>query len=424
MHRRLVTGIRSRVRLLLVAIAAAPYGCGEQVGAPVSDRASEVLGQDWDSADDLDALSVLGYADFASIDPDEASGVVTRDERRSEGGYTLVVSIPDARADLLDASGLAVRTWSNPADGQWSRAVLGPEGRLAVVGKHRRRYAQRASPSEIGRYGSSLLACYSWEGERLWQHDIPAHHDVEWTPSGDVLTIVSSPRPVRHGIEIDDDLLVLFSRDGVEKSSVSLYEAATAGPSKFHSLLARKLSRIGPRAEPYDVLHTNSVHWLPFPELSDADPEHCSSCVLVSIRHLSVVAAVDFEQGRVAWSYASKFQYQHEATWLADGRVLVFDNGFPMRGYSRIVEFDPRTLEETWEYRAPNPTDFFCQSRGVAQALPGGNVLVTDSDRGEVFEVTRSGDVVWRYLNVHTKEQGRGTVRAERYSKDWIESLP
>jgi hypothetical protein len=31
--------------------------------------------------------------------------------------------------------------------------------------------------------------------------------------------------------------------------------------------------------------------------------------------------------------------------------------------------------------------------------LPNGNTLITESDRGRAFEITRSGRVVWEYYN-------------------------
>ena len=36
---------------------------------------------------------------------------------------------------------------------------------------------------------------------------------------------------------------------------------------------------------------------------------------------------------------------------------------------------------------------------GSQQALDNGNILITESLRGRIFEITRSGRVVWEYLN-------------------------
>ncbi len=38
---------------------------------------------------------------------------------------------------------------------------------------------------------------------------------------------------------------------------------------------------------------------------------------------------------------------------------------------------------------------------GANQPLPNGNVLITESDFGRVFEVTRDGEIVWEFNSPH-----------------------
>lgn len=38
--------------------------------------------------------------------------------------------------------------------------------------------------------------------------------------------------------------------------------------------------------------------------------------------------------------------------------------------------------------------------------LSTGNTLITESDKGEVFEVTPRGDEVWRFVNPDETEEG------------------
>ncbi len=100
---------------------------------------------------------------------------------------------------------------------------------------------------------------------------------------------------------------------------------------------------------------------------------------------------------------------------------MIFDNGLK-RSWSRVVELDPLARKIVWEYHAPTASDFFSLRKGSSQRLPNGNTLVADSDSGEAFEVTPTGDVVWRYRNPHTNEEGqRATiVRVKRYSHQWL----
>jgi hypothetical protein len=161
---------------------------------------------------------------------------------------------------------------------------------------------------------------------------------------------------------------------------------------------------------------------MPFPELAAQGELYQERNVLVSMRHQNLIAILDLERAHLVWCWGpGEVLCQHEATWLPDGKVLLFDNGNG-RGYSRIVEVDPRTNEVTWTWTAPVPTDFFSNGRGTSQELSNGNVLVADSNSAAVFEVTREGEVVWRY--VLRDEKGRLVpLRAFRYEPQFVEEL-
>jgi len=83
---------------------------------------------------------------------------------------------------------------------------------------------------------------------------------------------------------------------------------------------------------------------------------------------------------------------------LENGNILMFDNG-TVRRYSRVLELDPTANRIVWTYEAEPKEAFFSLSRGGNQRLPNGNTLITDSDSGRAFEVTRDGEVVWEFYN-------------------------
>jgi outer membrane protein assembly factor BamB len=86
---------------------------------------------------------------------------------------------------------------------------------------------------------------------------------------------------------------------------------------------------------------------------------------------------------------------------LPNGRVLLFNNGTEQ---STVLEVDPRTDKIEWQYTAPG---FFSEKRGSNQRLANGNTLITESDRGRVFEVTPEGEVVWEFVNPATTDDGK-----------------
>ncbi len=113
---------------------------------------------------------------------------------------------------------------------------------------------------------------------------------------------------------------------------------------------------------------------------------------------------------------------QHDAQWINNGypgagHVLVFNNGGgrPAGNYSSVDEivlpvdsradyartpgepFGPR--EPVWSYTAPKKQELFAFIMSGANRLPNGNTLVCESVGGIIFEVTPSGETVWKYAN-------------------------
>jgi hypothetical protein len=79
------------------------------------------------------------------------------------------------------------------------------------------------------------------------------------------------------------------------------------------------------------------------------------------------------------------------------GNIVFFNNGYHnIEGFrqSSIVELDPVGHSVVWRYRA---SGFFSSIGGTQQVLPSGNLLVTSSRGGRVFELTRSGQIVWQW---------------------------
>jgi hypothetical protein len=118
--------------------------------------------------------------------------------------------------------------------------------------------------------------------------------------------------------------------------------------------------------------------------------------LLLSFRHLDALAVLDPDRGKVVWGTHGPWHAQHDASFLDNGHLLLFDNlGSP--GGSRVLEYDPRTQAFPWSY----PDDigfgkpFFSRTRGRTQRLPNGNTLIVNSDSGEMFEVTSSRELVW-----------------------------
>jgi len=96
-----------------------------------------------------------------------------------------------------------------------------------------------------------------------------------------------------------------------------------------------------------------------------------------------------------------------------------------LRDYSRIIEFDPVTLEIVWEYK--DGKRFYSYFISSAQRLPNGNTLICEGAKGRIFEVTREGEIVWEYISpplsrVATKPDYI-IYRAYRLPYEWVPQL-
>jgi hypothetical protein len=164
-----------------------------------------------------------------------------------------------------------------------------------------------------------------------------------------------------------------------------------------------------------DLLHTNSV------QIIDRDvPGLCKKGdLLISVRNIDLIAIIDPAQDKLLWHWGpGDILMQHHATLLDNGHILLFDNGdSKKRPYSRVIELDPVTKKISWEYKADPPEEFYSAIRGAAQRLPNGNTLITESDKGRVFEVTKGAEVVWEFYNPEIDEKGENRVAIYRFTR-------
>ena len=155
-----------------------------------------------------------------------------------------------------------------------------------------------------------------------------------------------------------------------------------------------------------------------------------SDRVLFSFRNISTVGIIDKASGEIVWEVGYEtLAQQHDPNMLANGNVLIFDNGSHRRDaglpFSRVIEVNPANNEIVWEY-VDNPAyNFFSAYISGARRLPNGNTLITEGQFGRMFQVTPEGEVVWEYINPHFHVDAEGqpvnrVFRATHYLKEEI----
>jgi hypothetical protein len=217
-----------------------------------------------------------------------------------------------------------------------------------------------------------------------------------------------------------------------------------------------------------DWMHTNSMSTLGPNKWYDAGDERFHpDNIIWDGRQTNVMAITDKRTGRIVWQVGPDFVAtpalrklrqiigQHHAHMIprglpGEGNVLVFDNGGwagygapnpgsytgrnnALRDFSRVLEFDPITLEVVWRYTPSEagfvrPVDaykFYSGFISSAQRLPNGNTLITEGADGRVFEVTSKHEIVWEYISPYFDKGGTQNMvyRAYRLPYDWIPQL-
>lgn len=384
--------------------------------------ASDDEGADGGDSARARALEAIGYASGME-EATDARGVLLHREDRVASGWNLYSSGHGPDAFLIDAGGDLVRRWSVSARTIW------PE-RGYEFG-----YFRKVRLTEGGVllavFGGRGMAALDEDSNVLWTYDEPAHHDVRELENGTIYgldrraRVMSEFHPSR---PLLDDRIYFLDAKGALIGRVSVLESLLA--SKFAGevrtlvkegvargaeleekakkvyadrfaedpTLIDKLDMIG------DIFHCNSARVVDAAAAAAID-EFEEGWFLVSIRELSALVAIEVDEdsngGVARWWKRGAWKKQHEATALANGTILLFDNEGAGEAKSRVVEIDPTSGEIVWTYGGPPGVGFFSRVGGTCHRLANGNTLVVESTAGMAYEVERDGTCVWTFASPH-----------------------
>ncbi len=335
----------------------------------------------------IDRLESLGYVTGSAPAPAH-TGVVVWDRARAVAGVSLYNSGHAATASLIAMDGKVLHTWAKPfsaafpavtsndpeATGTWRRVALRPaDGHLLAI------------------FEGLGLVHLDRQSRIVWATANRAHHDARWRPDGGVLVLTRVPRPDRGppGHPLLEDFVTELDDEGQVVRRVSVLAALARSP------WAHLLDRAPP--DTGDILHTNAL--FPLDDVHDDSGFTGPGRVLLSMRHIGALAVLDLDQQRILWATTGDWSRQHDVEITPTGALMMFDNRGATRGMSRVLALEPWTTKLRWSYAGSPEHPLVSEVLGAAQELPNGSVLVTESTRGRVVEVTRGGEVVWEYRN-------------------------
>jgi hypothetical protein len=215
-----------------------------------------------------------------------------------------------------------------------------------------------------------------------------------------------------------DRIRVLDIADGSEIKRIEVLDALFASPYRF--LMVSPSHVKFPADWGLDVLHTNHVEVLADSPLSERSEIFRAGNLLISMRNVNSIAVLNPDTLAVEWLWGpNNVTFQHHPSLTDKGTILLFDNG---QKQSQVIELDPLSMLVTWQYIAEG---FYSALRGGAQRLPNGNTLITESDTGHIFEVTREGERIWELAVPFVDEGGKRAAvwRATRLERDQLPFL-
>jgi hypothetical protein len=366
-------------------------------------------------------LESLGYVGAVEIRPEDLGkvGVTKHVQDKVAGGLNLFNPCAWGRkyvrasggkilreAQLIDMDGKVLHRWettfgSNTTRG-WEISRLSEDGFLYAIN---------------ARSGFVKL---DWDSNIVWGLEGGYHHDFTFGPDGNLWVLYEKKREVTHGEKsglIWDNGVAIVSPDGKLIEEKSFYDQLKDDPAFIKSLETRmrrvemmakrgkqeetedeEEDALDPKARAMDVFHANTIDFVN----ADVEGSWKKGDLITSLRELDMIAVIDPSTMEVRWKWGTEeLDRPHDPSVLENGHVLLFDNGMH-RGYSRILEIDPKDgNKEVWTYKGTEADPFFSHMRGLVQRMPNDNLLITSSQQGRVFEVDREGNILWEFWSTY-----------------------
>jgi hypothetical protein len=342
-----------------------------------------------------------------ALDPERTCPGFTLFAPQSGGGNVL----------LIDLEGNIVHTWQMPyVPGNYG--YLTERGTLFYNGKTLED-SRRFISKQPWKGGAALEA--DWNGRVLWEvHHPDHHHDGIRLRNGNVLLLCLDRLPAELVPKIKGG--IPGTEHNGEMYGDYLVEMTTAGKIVWEW---RAWEHLDPETDSITAVQERREEWMHgngLAELRNGD-------IVVSFRAISTVIIIDRRTEKIIWKLgAPPLSGQHAPVPLADGNLLLFDNGphrldHPMP-FSRVIEVELATKQIVWKYQEKREYEFFSPRISNAQPLPNGNTLICEGDFGRLFEVTAEGELVWEFVNPYFGQGPAGlnnrVFRAYRYSKEEI----
>lgn len=354
---------------------------------------------------------------------------------------------------LIDNCGFIVNEWESQ-NSTFGVVYLLEDGGLL-------RATETGNPNFVGGGSTGHLELFSWEGSMIWSYGISnetacLHHDIEPLPNGNILALVWEIIPneevMQLGRESDVDI---WNEKIIEIQVLENNEAEIVWEwnlkdhlvqNQFANLENYGVIKESPHRVNFNYLGSRGLNNRDWVHLNSIDYNKDLDQILVSSKHLNEIWIIDHSTttaeaasstggrygkgGDLLYRYGNPEVYQrpgpkvldgqHDATWISQEEVMVFNNNYndnsssierwtlPTTGPGVYVEEDVMAYgpaEVDYRYFS---TGFFSDIMSSVQMLPNGNLLICEGNSGTFFEVDKSEEEQWLYINPVNRRGGPG----------------
>ncbi|MCI6467778.1 MAG: aryl-sulfate sulfotransferase [Faecalicatena sp.] len=420
-------------------------------------------------------------------------GVTVYNPDKCWNGYTIVPLINDGVL-LFDMNGNEIRRWNMQA----MPAKLLPGG--YVMGLSGYRHPDYGMQDGVNLLEIDYDGNIVWEFDHLEEINDPGrdhrfmarqHHDYQregnpvgyYVPGMDaeplkgntlILCHQTIHNPLISDKKLLDDVMIEVDWEGniLWRWSASEHFEELGFDEAAKNVLFRDPNMRSADGGTGDYLHINCMSYLgPNKWFDQGDERFKPTNIIFDCREANILAILDKDTGKIVWRIGPDFGATPELRklgWIigqhhfhmipkglpGEGNLLVFDNGGwagygvpnpssaigiknALRDYSRVLEFNPVTLEVVWKLTPKElghaiPTDaskFYSPYVSSAQRLPNGNTLIDEGSDGRVIEVTPEHEIVWEWISPYYSHNEKGPksnmiYRAYRYPYSYVPQEP
>jgi hypothetical protein len=421
------------------------------------------------------------------------TGVTIYKPEKTWNGYTVFPAAGQTGCVLIDMNGNTVKYWDGLLGEPGPNKML--PGGIVVGGIGSRKGHQEYTTLLKVDWDGNIL----WSFDRVEEIKDPGtapfwsarqHHDyqLEGNPVGYyvpgmnfvdngkvlILSHKSWKNPALSEKMLEDDLIVEVDANG---RILWQWVASEHFDEMGFDEAAKNIIARDPNFRPGmggDWTHVNGMSYLgPNKWFDNGDARFHPDNIIIDGRQTNTISIIDKKTGKFVWQVGPDYTKtpalkklgviigQHHAHMIpkdlpGEGNILVFDNGGQagygvptpgaptglgnaQRDTSRVLEFDPITLDVKWQYTykearffGNDDYKFYSHYISAAQRLPNGNTLITEGADGRIIEVTANHELVWEYISPYFAPYPGGkpedktwnlVYRAYRIPYDWVPQL-